>query len=337
MHGLRIHEAEGTHVPANESVFHYLPVSSVEVGWGAYLAGIGRVLVHPGEKYPPNDHPRLYRLGWRSGRTLPEFQMLLISDGRGEFETEATGRVEISSGNLLFLFPDVWHRYKPDPDIGWTERWISFNGDLAHSLMGVQQLGPERSVTVVSDESCGRLAGRFDDLLEKVHANPTVNSLLFSIQVLSLASDGAELARSTSMADAGSGGPGNQQNCLDQKVVRALEIIWTHSDRPLSVDEIAKKLHVTRRTLDRRFKEATNRTVLEEINRCRLARAKRLLRETQLPVKTVSHLAGFASQERLRVSMLADVGLSPSEFRTQHQAISHASDELDAGSPLEKG
>jgi transcriptional regulator GlxA family with amidase domain len=55
--------------------------------------------------------------------------------------------------------------------------------------------------------------------------------------------------------------------------------------------------------------------VLEEINACRLSRAKRLLKETDLPVKSVAHLAGFSSTERMRVLFVEREGVSPISYR----------------------
>ena len=101
----------------------------------------------------------------------------------------------------------------------------------------------------------------------------------------------------------------------DALVQKALEIIWSPSERPLSVADIARQLPVTRRTLDRRFAEATGHSVLEEINACRLSRAKRLLTETDLPVKNVARKAGFSSTERMRVLFVERVGVSPTEYR----------------------
>ena len=59
------------------------------------------------------------------------------------------------------------------------------------------------------------------------------------------------------------------------------------------------------------------RSVLDEIIRCRFSRAERLLRETQLPIKTVVALAGFGSAENLRHVFLSRTKLSPSEYRQQ--------------------
>jgi transcriptional regulator GlxA family with amidase domain len=110
---------------------------------------------------------------------------------------------------------------------------------------------------------------------------------------------------------------GLYDNIDDPLIQKALEIIWYQSDRPLSVADIARQLPVTRRTLDRRFAEAIGHSVLEEINTCRLSRAKQLLQATDLPVKNVARLAGFSSTERMRVLFVERVGMSPTEYRRQ--------------------
>ena len=103
----------------------------------------------------------------------------------------------------------------------------------------------------------------------------------------------------------------------DPVVERALDLIWSETPRPLSVSDIARRLPVTRRTLDRRFAELVGHSVLEEIVVCRMSRATRLLRETELPIKSVAHQSGFSSTERMRVAFIERVGLSPTAYRRQ--------------------
>jgi AraC-like DNA-binding protein len=298
---------------------HYLPVNDDAMNWGAYLTSAGRATIAPRQSYPPKGHPAVYQFDWRRGRVLPEFAMIFISGGKGDFETEETGRREFDEPTLLFLFPGVWHRYRPRPETGWSERWICFNGEIAHRLASLGLIAPSRSLLPVRETT--NLAKQFDRLLEQVRANPVQNSILLSLHGLGLVADalqstavgvGVDAAVSTT-ADPG----------LDDPITRqAMEIIWTHSHRPISVNDIAKQLPVTRRTLDRRFTAATGRSVLDEINACRVSRAKRLLVETTLPIKTVSYLSGFSSVERMRVLFVEQEGASPSIYRQERTQLS---------------
>jgi AraC-like DNA-binding protein len=295
-----------------EHTFHYLPVSDLMMKWGLYLTGAGRGSTLPGMNYPPSLHPLLYHFQWNLGRTLPEFQMLLITDGRGVFESEATGAIAVESDSIMLLFPGVWHRYRPDPKTGWTERWISFHGDVSHRLMDLQIISPKKPVWPILGAQ--RYIKSFDRLLDFLDANLPRNPIELSFRAMSLFADASELLGGEFLAF-NHKGRARSDDIADPLVAGALELIWTHSHQILSVNQLARHLSVTRRTLDRRFRVALDRSVLEEINGCRLSRAKRLLEETTLPLKTIARLAGFASAERMRVVFCEREKITPTDFR----------------------
>ena len=296
-----------------DAFFHYLPVNEETMSSGIYVTGAGRAVIGPGEKYPPSGHPALYQFDWSRGRTLPEFEMILVTDGAGEFESEATGHIQIEGVALFIVFPGVWHRFRPSPAVGWTERWFSFNGELLDRLFDVGLFAPSIAVTRPRDPD--RLAEEFDEMLDRIRDRSAWHPAVLAAQALRIISD--TVAQRVEDAINSDTVPtiraGSQRE--DPIVQRALEIIWSHSPNPISVSDIARQLPVTRRTLDRRFVEATGHSVLDEINACRLNRAKRLLAETELPVKAVAHLAGFNSTERMRVLFVEREGISPTAFR----------------------
>ena len=303
-----------------DTFFHYLPVNEEAMKGGMYVTGAGHATIRPGERYPPSGHPALYQFDWSRGRTLPEFQLVSFNDGAGEFESEATGQVTFEGSALVFIFPGVWHRYRPASRVGWSERWISFNGELVHRLFDIALFGPRLAVAKPHEPK--RLADEYDRIIKALHDRSLQHPSVLTYLVLSLISR-AVADRLEDALDTGAV-PKDESTyaTLDDPIVRrALELIWTHSHYPMSVSDIARQLPVTRRTLDRRFVEATGHSVLDEINACRLSRAKRLLAETELPVKTVARLAGFSSTERLRVTFVEREGLSPTVFRKQQAEV----------------
>ncbi len=295
-----------------DGFFHYLPVDDSAIDWGIYVTGAGRGRIHAGQPYPPDDHPALYQMQWRRGRSLPEFQVILITDGRGVFESQPTGRLPLAAGSNVCLFPDVWHRYRPDTETGWTERWVSLSGRLTQRLMDRGFMRPQTPILAV--DKIDKMVAAFDDLLERIHRDPLQNSLLLSLQAMGVLGKALEVTNDRVLKNA-PGQAAARRDVFDPLVAQALDTIWTRSHRPLSVSQIAKLLPVARRTLERRFMAAMGHSVLEEIVGCRLARAKRLLRETNLQVKAVSRLAGFSSEERMRVAFRAVEKLSPIEYR----------------------
>jgi len=300
-----------------ESFHHYLPVNDEAMHWGLYVTGAGRAHIQARQPYPPSGHPSLYRFDWRRGRTLPEFQILLITDGRGVFESHVSDPQTIEPNTLLLLFPGVWHRYRPDSETGWKERWISLNGQTVHQLMDLQFISPDRPVCVCSDAE--ELSLRFDRLFDRIHHKPTENSILLSLRAMDFIAEVMEQTAAPALASSVHS-PGPIDDVTDPLVAQTLELIWTHSHRPLSVDQLVEDLPVSRRTLERRFAVERDHSILDEINICRVNRAKRLLGETDLPIKTIAYLAGFTSQEHLRVTYSRRQGGSPSAYRERVRA-----------------
>lgn len=300
------------------SFFHYLPISDHDMEFGFYVTGGGRGTVPPHVNYPPGQHPGIYHFTWERGRELPEFQIQFISTGRGEFESTQSGAVSIEGGTLFLLFPGVWHRYRPVRESGWTERWLSVHGEFMHRLYEQGTISPDRAFTKLNATEASGFVETFDQLLDRIHADPlrhTPSLCAQAMQLLALAMDHLPTSkRSTASASTGRTNP-----VEDPIVNRALDIIWTHSDRPLSVNQLVASLPTTRRTLERKMMANLGHTVLDEINHCRLFRAKRLLTETSLPVKSVAYLAGFSSQERFRRLMVAEEGCPPGEYRQRER------------------
>ncbi len=299
-------------MPNPYEFYRYLPVNDDAMRWGIYVTGAGRTRIPAGGSYPSEGHPSLYHFDWKRGRTLPEFQLILITDGQGKFTSQATQEMPVKANTLIILFPGVWHRYRPDPSIGWQERWISLNGETIHRLMDQGLIHPEKSVQAVKDAE--KLTSVFDVLLSRIHTDPQENSILLSLRAMNLIAEALEQTLDAPLPSAAHASSLPRQ-ASDTLVAQAMDLIWTHSHRPLSVDQVVAQLPATRRTLERRFATEHGHSILEEINTCRLSRARRLLRETDLPVKSVAPLAGFTSRERMRIAFQNQQGCSPDQYR----------------------
>ncbi|PQO46871.1 AraC family transcriptional regulator [Blastopirellula marina] len=302
-----------------EGFFHYLPISDTDMRLGFYVTGGGWGVVAPGSEYPPQQHPGVYQFSWAAGRELPEFQVQFISEGRGEFESTPTGRVSIEPNTLFILFPGVWHRYRPVRSVGWTERWISIHGEFMHRLVESGSISPASALIRLNSHQREPLLETFDRLLDRIHHDPTRHTPAVCANSLELLTFALELLpkKDEKIAHARSGKVGP---VVDPIVNRALDIIWTRSDRPLSVNQLVAALPTTRRTIERKFMTALGHTVLDEINHCRLLRAKRLLTETNLSIKSVAYLAGFGGQERFRRLMIAEEGCPPGAYRDRNRS-----------------
>lgn len=105
----------------------------------------------------------------------------------------------------------------------------------------------------------------------------------------------------------------------DVLVVETIRFIREHVKHPISIDDISGDLHVSRRTLERRFSRALGRSVLSEITRCHLQRAKLLLLETDLTCYEIAFSAGFGSLKTFNRTFKEKEGTTPKTFRAHFE------------------
>jgi LacI family transcriptional regulator len=106
----------------------------------------------------------------------------------------------------------------------------------------------------------------------------------------------------------------------DPLVAAALRYMADNCAGPMRVDMVAQTVNAGRRTLERRFRKVLGRSITHELNRLRIERMKRLLVETDDPVKVLVGEAGFGSPEQMRLVFREFTGRRPMEFREQHRA-----------------
>jgi len=105
----------------------------------------------------------------------------------------------------------------------------------------------------------------------------------------------------------------------DRNVARAVHFIRQHACDGIKVKDVLKAVPHSRTLLESRFKKLIGRTPHEEILRVRLNRVKQLLTETDLPLEQIAERAGFPHVEYLSVAFRREVGMPPSQFRSEHR------------------
>ncbi len=104
----------------------------------------------------------------------------------------------------------------------------------------------------------------------------------------------------------------------DLDVVAALRFIREYACEGIQVGEVLRRVPLSRRVLESRFLKLLGRTPHEEIVLVKLERVKRLLCETDLPLKVIALRTGFSSEDYMSVAFKRAEGTAPSEFRSRH-------------------
>ena len=97
----------------------------------------------------------------------------------------------------------------------------------------------------------------------------------------------------------------------------ALEWVQAHLARPHTLDTLADRACMSRRTFTRRFRQVTGTTVGTWLLGQRLALAQRLLETSAAPVDMVAQQAGFGSEASLRQHFSRILKTSPARYRKE--------------------
>ena len=105
----------------------------------------------------------------------------------------------------------------------------------------------------------------------------------------------------------------------DSILAKALKDIRDNLEQPVSIDELAKKLGFSKRTLELKAKKILGCTFRDEVNRIRLNEAVRLLSNTDLSIQEIAIKCGFCCASHLGTRIKQAFKRSPSSFRTRSE------------------
>ena len=103
----------------------------------------------------------------------------------------------------------------------------------------------------------------------------------------------------------------------DPDVATALQFIHTQTPTELTIDNVVGSTCASRRILEIRFRKLLGSTILQEIQKVRLERVKRILLETDYSIDRIAEIVGFATGSYLVQFFRGEMGITPSKFRRE--------------------
>lgn len=103
----------------------------------------------------------------------------------------------------------------------------------------------------------------------------------------------------------------------------------------LRVADLARKLNVSRRTLEMRFAEVLGHSAAESILAAKLGRVRELLRENSLRIGEIAARCGFATDLHLKVLFKKRFGLTMSEYRRREAVPEPAGATVTGKAPVD--
>ncbi len=288
---------------SDQNYFCYIPEDRLCRTLGCTLQSSGYTRIGRHAQYPAKVHPEGHVFDFRQGRVLRAFQIVYISEGKGRVELGRDKQLcDIQAGQAFVLFPDVWHRYTPDPITGWHEHWIECKGyafDMAYSS-GLL----ERNRPIFRNPKNTAVEATFKEIHDLAREDAVGNQAVLSMLGLKL------LAILT-------GPRSDSQNSSNRLINTVRMLIQERCAETQKMESFADELNVSYSNLRRSFRASTGMSMKEYQLTVRIHKAKEMLDNSGLTVKEVAGQLGFSSAFHFSSQFSKAVGCPPSAWRSR--------------------
>ena len=105
----------------------------------------------------------------------------------------------------------------------------------------------------------------------------------------------------------------------DPLVAEVLRRIRSRHREFVLIPDLIEDLPIQRRMLERRFSQATGRSMHQELRRLRFEAAKDLLVHSDLPVEHIAESTAIGESRQLSAMFKKELGMTPTAWRNQYQ------------------
>lgn len=114
-----------------------------------------------------------------------------------------------------------------------------------------------------------------------------------------------------------------QKEHQDEAIKKAQEYIENNIEEKFTVEDLAERVALGRRSFERRFKLATNNSVLEYIQRVKIEAAKRSIESSRKNINEVMFDVGYTDTKAFRSTFKKITGLSPIEYKNKYNKVDY--------------
>ena len=273
--------------------------------WGLTITTIGYEEIGPNDPYPTRGHADGYYFDLAKGRTLPEYQLLYITEGKGIFHSRTVPEASLKEGDFFMLFPDEWHSYHPMGPSGWKKFWIGFRGRNVDNRVRAGFLSPTKPIYHVGfHDSIVRLyRSAFNAAMaEEAYAQQLMAGIVNHLIGLMYA-----LERNMELKNRNQG----HFDLINKARLRIREEL----ESPLTIQQVADDLGMSYSNFRKLFKEYTGLSPATYQQDLRLQRAKELLTTTNMSIKEIAYQLNFDSPDYFSAKFKIKTGRKPSDLR----------------------
>ena len=256
----------------------------------------------------------LYQYGWE--RTEPlhaygphkrdHYLFHFVISGKGTLYSNDTA-YRIDHGHGFLILPDQTTTYVADEEDPWEYTWIEFDGLRVSESISLAGLSAAQPVYTPQNHEAGRL------LQEQMMyiVNHPQDSPVRQIGQGFLFLD--QLVQSSAARRLPS-----QRRLRDFYMKEALSFIEQNYQRDISIEEIAAFCGLNRSYFGKVFRDSMGESPQAFLLHYRMARAAQMLKETTLPIGTISTMVSYANQLHFSRAFKSVYSMAPRTYRQAH-------------------
>lgn len=231
-------------------------------------------------------------------RIFGSLAVILLLDAQGHFRDSTGQNWNVTTGDLIIIFPEIGHHYGPAKGEKWDEIYIVFEGPVFQIMRQAGLLRPSQPVIRSTPPEWQATLLDFATRDRAVAEGPRMQEVLEFAGILSL------LLSFRS----------NDSNRWLEKVTG---FIGRDFRRALSVEDMASEVGMSTESFRRRFvREAGLSPAAYRMER-KMEAAISLVKQSQIPLKQIAEILGFADEFHFSRRFRARFGIPPGQCRQQ--------------------
>jgi AraC-like DNA-binding protein/uncharacterized RmlC-like cupin family protein len=234
-----------------------------------------------------------------------EHILIYVIKGKGNVKIEEE-TIEMNTGNFVFIPAKSKHLYEADESDPWSIYWLHFLGELSENiieLMLQQHTSYKGNVDVNA-----RRSQLFDELYLNLERGYSMENLCY-----------VNMSLSHFLSSFIYGTRFNQLDIENREdsVNTSINFMQDNLHKPLSLQEIAKKINLSPSHFSYIFRHKTGFSPIEYFNHLKMQKACQYLLFTDMRVKEISDHVGLADPYYFSRLFSKLMGISPMEYRTK--------------------
>ena len=233
------------------------------------------------------------------------YALYYVMEGKGIYTLEGT-KFPVGENDLFILYPDTEIECRADKEDPFTLRAVSFNGVDALLLLNASRFDPKAPVRHMEDETADNvvrfMAGLYTFRGQDIYGTTQSTSILYAFMSMLV---------KTATWDQTAMPPGWTGAVHLQK---ALDFIGENYAKPITVNDIASYVNLSRSRLYRVFLQHVFISPQQYLAEYRIREGRNLLEKRRSSIKEIAQAVGIEDPHRFSTMFKQICGKSPTEY-----------------------